>query len=241
MDPQPQEEMVLNLRQILFVVRKYYRLLLLIPCMALLLSYVAIGYLPQVYRAETSVLIMTQVPGQLTYTDLLLNKGLVKTYREIARSRGVLEEALRGLDTALRVSSLREMVDVTLKPETEIIVVAIESQDPVLAAELANVVAQSFRQQVSSLLGLENVAVIETAIPPEVPFKPQKVLIVALATFSGAMVALGAAFVLSHLDNTFKTVGELESCLRVTVLGLVPLHAACIVFEAAPTSPEGLE
>lgn len=65
--------------------------------------------------------------------------------------------------------------------------------------------------------------VVDTATVPVAPIKPQKVLIVVLATFLSGLVGVGLVLLLEALNNTFKSTDEIENTLNLPVLGLLPL------------------
>ena len=222
----------LDPKELLVIFKRYYRLLLIAPCVALLVSFfITTRVMVPIYKAETLVLVMPQIVGQLTYNELLLAKGLVKTYREIVRSREVLEQALQSIPYVLEATELRDMIEVGQRAETEIIVISVESSDAKFAAVAANAVAEAFKHNVSALLKLENVTLLEKAVPPTIPAKPRHSLIWSVATFTGFLSALCIAFLHAHLDNTFKTSDELEEYLRIDVLGM-PTHASRLIFKS---------
>lgn len=68
-----------------------------------------------------------------------------------------------------------------------------------------------------------NVRVIDTASVPEQPYKPNKRLIISVATVLGLALGLMIAFLREALDNTFKTTDNIEEKLGLPSLGLVPL------------------
>jgi capsular exopolysaccharide synthesis family protein len=68
-----------------------------------------------------------------------------------------------------------------------------------------------------------NARVIDTALVPERPIKPRKVRIVLAAVLLALLIGVGLAFLVEHLDNTFKTGQDLEEALQVPLLGTLPL------------------
>jgi capsular polysaccharide biosynthesis protein len=219
-----EESNTLNPGQILGIVRKYLRLIVLTPIIATLIAGGIVYYLlVPVYGAETTLLVRNQAAGQIVYNDILMNRQLVKTYREIARSRTVAEEVIGDASLQISVDKLRSMVDVTLRGDTEIIVITVESTDPAYAARLANAVANSFISNTLRIMQLENITVVDFAIAPDTPIRPRKVLIMMAAGFAGGMLGLTSAFVLAYLDNTFKSAEDVQDQLGLPVLGTIPV------------------
>ncbi len=67
-----------------------------------------------------------------------------------------------------------------------------------------------------------NVTVIERARPARAPVRPDKHRMVLIAALVGLVLGIGLAFLLDHLDNTFKGPDEVENRLALPVLGTLP-------------------
>jgi succinoglycan biosynthesis transport protein ExoP len=68
--------------------------------------------------------------------------------------------------------------------------------------------------------------VIDPAIAPSVPVRPQKTRIVLTSLAFGFLLAIVLAFLLEHLDNTIRTSNEVEAKLSAPLLGVLPWIAA---------------
>ena len=226
MDQRFDDEITLDLRQIFAIIRKYIFLILALPILASLIAGVAVFFVLQpVYRAESTLMVKSQLPtsGQLSLGELQLNRQLVRTYREIARSRTVATEVINAQRLAMSTRQLQDMVDVTLRGDTEIIAISVEHPDPEFAARLTNAVAQAFTKETLRIMQVENITMVDTAIIPDYPIRPRKLLTIAVAGVLGGMLGVGAAFVLSFLDNTIKTAEDVHQHLGLPVLGAIPL------------------
>ncbi|QFU74608.1 polysaccharide biosynthesis tyrosine autokinase [Halioglobus maricola] len=63
---------------------------------------------------------------------------------------------------------------------------------------------------------------VDRALPPSAPFKPNKRLSVMLALVLGGMLGCGIAILLDLLDNTVKSPDDVADKLRVPLLGTLP-------------------
>jgi succinoglycan biosynthesis transport protein ExoP len=79
---------------------------------------------------------------------------------------------------------------------------------------------------VSTSMKAANIRVIDPAYPPKKPDSPRIPLNLSLAMLLGLSVGIGAAFLQEHLDNSFKTAGEVERFLQLPALASVPAVAA---------------
>jgi capsular exopolysaccharide synthesis family protein len=68
-----------------------------------------------------------------------------------------------------------------------------------------------------------NARVIDAALPPDYPEKPEKKKIVMAAIFFSGLFAAGIVLLLDWLDNTIKVPEDVEERLRVPLLGYLPL------------------
>lgn len=69
---------------------------------------------------------------------------------------------------------------------------------------------------------IANARVIDPALPARTPVKPSKTRIVGLSVFVALLVALLLAFALEYLENTLKTVSDVEAKLGLPTLGILP-------------------
>jgi capsular exopolysaccharide synthesis family protein len=67
-----------------------------------------------------------------------------------------------------------------------------------------------------------NARIIDRAMVPMTPFKPDRVQMVVIAVLIGLGIGVLIAFVREHLDNTFKTKEGIEDRLGLPVIGVLP-------------------
>lgn len=67
-----------------------------------------------------------------------------------------------------------------------------------------------------------NARIVDLAIVPLSPYKPNRKRIVQIALLLSLMLGIGLALLIEYLDNTFKDSGSLEEKLKLPVLGVLP-------------------
>ncbi len=67
-----------------------------------------------------------------------------------------------------------------------------------------------------------NARVLNEAVVPASPYKPNKKIMLAVGLFLGLLLGLGLAFLIEHFDNTFKSSDEVEEKLNIPVVGMLP-------------------
>jgi succinoglycan biosynthesis transport protein ExoP len=75
----------------------------------------------------------------------------------------------------------------------------------------------------TSDINSSNARIVDPAIAPLKPGKPNKSLIIAIAGILAGVIGIGLTLLFDALNNTFKNPEEVESKLNVPVLGIVPL------------------
>ena len=86
---------------------------------------------------------------------------------------------------------------------------------------------------VGSDLRRANAAIIDTAIRPVRPVSPSLPINLALAVVLAALVAAAVIYILELLNNTFSNPDQIESDLRLPVLGIIPAVAPTEIEAAA--------
>jgi capsular exopolysaccharide synthesis family protein len=77
-----------------------------------------------------------------------------------------------------------------------------------------------------------NLRVVDRARPPVGPFRPDKKLNALVGLVVGLVLGVTMAFVIDHLDNTFRSPGDVEKIAGVPTLAVIPKHGPA----AAPLS-----
>ncbi len=97
-----------------------------------------------VYRARTRLLVQPSTSmAAVNYSDILAGERIAQTYAELLGSANLQEEALERLGIAGNGFSVR----VQRPRDTQLLDLQVDSTDPVLAARLANTIAQVFIEQ----------------------------------------------------------------------------------------------
>lgn len=217
-------EQELDLRDLWHMVANRWQFIVVIPLVAMLISaVVSIFFITPQYQSSATLLVLKQQPEQsLQYSDLQISRQLVQTYREIARSRRVLDSVIDNLKLDYSYGQLREKVEVTSVRDTEVIHITVTDPNPRLARRIANQVADSFKAQTEEIMQLESVTILDYAVIPSRPVSPRIPLNIAIALVVGLMVAAGLVFLLEYLDNTVKTPEDVQEYLGLPVLGIFP-------------------
>lgn len=221
-----EEEMTLDLGELLDIIKKRIKLIAIITIASTVVSgIVSLFFIKPTYEAKSSIII-GKLPDSknqsLEYNDIMMYKQMIKTYSEIAKSRTVAEKTIESLKLDLKPSELLSMVSITPMVDTQIISIKAASSNPDEASRIANAVTKAFIDEATLKLPGGNLSIIDNAVAPEHPSKPNKKLNVAIAFILGFMVSLGIVFVIEYMDKTIKTEDDVEKYLGIPVLGIIP-------------------
>jgi capsular polysaccharide biosynthesis protein len=210
------------------VLNKLWLIILLIVLSAVVSGVISIFYLTPEY--ETSTTMMLGKPADygstdgITYQDIQVNQKLIGTYAEIAKSKVVLNEVKESLGTSLSSTDIGKKINVSLVNGTEIIKVTVKDTSPERAVSIANTVSSVFMKNVSDIMQIDNVQVIDVAEEPMNPVSPNIKMNIAIAGVLGAMIALFIIFVIEAFDNTIKVPEDVTRHLSLPVIGMIPDH-----------------
>ncbi|WP_088188389.1 Wzz/FepE/Etk N-terminal domain-containing protein [Desulfosporosinus sp. FKA] len=220
----------IELRQYWEILRKRWLIVVILPLIAALVSgVVSFFVIRPVYEAATTMIVGQKASDEgkaadqmLDYNVILADQQLAKTYASIAQSRTVEQNVINDLNLPLTVEQLDKMVSIKPVNTTEILEIQIDNTDPKLAASIANTMASEFSQAVINIKKVDSVSIVDKAVTPDKPVKPNKKLNILIAFVVGLMAAVGLAFLLEYMDNSVKTSEDLEKLLDIPVLGVIP-------------------
>jgi len=76
--------------------------------------------------------------------------------------------------------------------------------------------------RINEVMELGDIRIIDKALAPDVPIKPNQKLNLAIGGVLGVMLGVMLVFFMEYLDNTIKTADDIERHLGLPVLGLIP-------------------
>ena len=179
-----------------------------------------------VYRSQTSLVLTKNDNSATTITqnDINLNKNLVSTYREIVKSRRILDEVIENLDLEITYSELNSQVEVNSVNDTELILISVYNEDNRLARKIANEIASVFKDEITEIYNIENVSIIDRALISNEPYNVNVLKQFVLGIGSGILLGSGLIVGLFYLDDSVKTEEDIENKLGLSVLGRVPKY-----------------
>jgi len=227
----------IDLYYMIKVLKKWWKLIVALTLTAALASGLYSYYvLKPVYRAST-LLMVTVASEKLQVSTQQLNRNnqdndntaapmpvlTMNTYLGQLESEVVMKRVVESTGIpGLSIGGLISMTDASIVKDSNLITLEVENNDPVKAARIANAIAEQYLKLMDELM-FSSVVVISPANVPAGPFKPNKKMNIALAFLIGLMMSTLLAFILEHLDNTIKTVDDVNQTLDLPVLAVIPV------------------
>lgn len=158
----------------------------------------------------------------ITQGDITLNSKLISTYSEIMKSRAVAEEVKESLGLEISEEKLMKNISVSAKDDTEMLKIQVSNEDPIIAANVANSLSDVFKEKVKEIYNIENVTVIDKAIPSKAPSNVNYTKNAGLFGAVGFVVSCGILFLIFYFDTRVKSKSEIEELLGLETLAVIP-------------------
>lgn len=220
------ENKSMSIADIFSILKAHIKLLIIITMvttgLAVFISYFIIT--PK-YEASTKLFIgKTEVAGSsYNQSDVIMYQKLMKTYSEIAKTKDLVSDALKKVNSSDDETTALGKLSVVPSNDTQILKITFKDADPVYAAAVVSAITNEFIHKSNILIKDANITIIEKVTVPEEAISPNKRLNVMVGFILGVFLALMIIYLGEFLKNTFKNKKEIEEYLDIAVLGVIPL------------------
>lgn len=180
---------------------------------------------PKFTATSSLILVQTDSSGSasgVTTSDVTLNDKLIETYKELAKSKSVINEVIEELNLDLSYSKVKSEVNVQAVTGTQIIKISVTDPEPTRATAITNTLSQVFADKVEEIYKIDNIKSVDEAETPTIPSNinhKKDVLIFLVIAF---VLSIGIIFLVSVLDTTVNQSTDFEKSLGVKVLAEIP-------------------
>lgn len=204
------DEMEIDLLELLKCLLKNIKKILICTFVCGMVAFVLSAFiLPKSYNSSTDITIVPA--GQpMDYTSYLVG-----------------DKVLNDVSSKLKMdsASLFESIEVTRDSNNSYNYnIAVTTNDPKLASEVANEVVDSFKSQLGSELNLNGVTTVNEAQVNNVPVSPNVKKNTLIGLFIGIVGSIGVVTLCFLFDKHFKNKDEVEAYLGVDVLAEIPVN-----------------
>ena len=181
--------------------------------------------LTEQFESTTRIYVLNrQNDDTLTYTDVQLGTQLTKDFREIIKSRYVLEQVIDICGLADSSGSLASRVSVDTQTDTRIVTITVTDTDPARAQYIANELREAAAERIKSVMDIQAVNVVDEANLPTAPSVPSVIKWKVIGFLLGAFFCMAVVLIQFLLDDTIKTSDDIEKYLGLSTLGMIPMR-----------------
>lgn len=181
-----------------------------------------------VYSASAMVIVSstsnnTTDETQMNLNDYTLSTRLVNTYSVLAKTDRVMQQVIDEMGLEMELEEFAEMISVSAEDDTEILRIAVDSDSEQFSIRAVNKLVDVFKVEVSEIMRLDNVQVIDYAKTASHSVVPNQKMYVAAGLVIGLVAGLVIALLRYINDDTIKDADEITEILEDSpVIGRVP-------------------
>ena len=222
---QPQNEvMEIDLVELgLMLLDNLHHIVLFFLLGAVLLNAYSYFWIHPTYESTASIYVVSASGGSVVdLTDLNLGSSLKNDYKELIMSYPVLDRVSTKLGLGWSTSRMRGSIRLENPADTRIIKLTAIAQEPELAMDIANALAEVVVDYLPETMSTEAPNIAQKARLPESKANPSYFRYTVMGGLLGAM-AMCAWLVLRHLmDDTIRTSDDMEKYFGFAPLAVIP-------------------
>lgn len=215
-----------TLKDVLEIIKKRIWVLIIITVLCSIAGGIlSIFIIAPIYETKTSIIIGKNTNGEnnsIQYDEVLMYQKIVSTYMEIAKSRLVAEKTISLLGKNTSPDELLKRISVSSKEDTQILVIKYQSNNAEDAMNTLNKFSSVLIEASEDLLPTGNAKIVDRAVLPEFPLKPNPKLYIIFSFVLGMIISLSCIFTIDYFDNTLKTEEDVEMYAELPLLGIIP-------------------
>jgi non-specific protein-tyrosine kinase len=214
-DPNEAKDRVLDLAAYVGVLRRHWRLVLVVTLLAILAAAaLTVRATPQ-YESSVKFFVSTPATSsdnQAAYTGGLFSQQRVKSYADLLTGERLAEAVRQDLGSPASVETISRKISAHVQPDTVLLSATVTDSDPRTAQAVAAAIGRHFPALVASLErpaggGTANVRVVVVGDPKlsTTAVSPRPARNLVLAALAGLILGAALAVARDTLDKTVKT------------------------------------
>lgn len=178
-----------------------------------------------VYKSSSTIVIASNDTNSANMqADITVNQKLVGTYKEIVKSRSVVEQVIKDLDLKYSYEELSSNILVEAVQNTEVLKISVLDKNAEQAKKITSMLSEVFKEEVMEIYNLKNVKVLDSASTPtgadNVNFVKDEIIYFGLGMIASFMLV----FIMFYFDKNIRSVEQVESRLGLPILGTIPVY-----------------
>ncbi|MCT8397251.1 capsular biosynthesis protein [Weissella confusa] len=124
-------------------------------------------------------------------------------------------------NTGLTAGSVAKMISISNQTNSQVFSVNVKSGDAKMSKDIANTIAEVFKEKVASIMSVSNVSIVSKAMTNSKPVAPNVKLITLAGFVLGIFAGFAWGFIKEVTDRTVKDLEFLTDGLKLTNLGVI--------------------
>lgn len=216
----------INLTELYEFLMKKIRLIVFICILSIGTAYLYTFYFAvPMYRSTTQILVdqRNNDSGEISTGDINTNIKLIDTYKELITGPAILNLVKERMELDMSTNQLAKKISINAPENVQLFNISVSESDANLAAEIANTVAQTFKEKIPEIMQrVDNVVIVYEAVPSLTPYSPNFNNNMIRGGLIGITVSLGIVLLQYFLDDTLRNVDFVTEEIGWTNLGTVP-------------------
>lgn len=171
---------------------------------------------------ENQTDIVQQEVTDVNLSTIMVRKELVGTYAEVLTSNTFLKKVADESNLGYTHEQLLQMISMTSKNETEILVIIVRSPIPQHAYIIAQTIMDLAEEQISTVVEGGSVKLLDEPEFPTTYSSPNILRNTQLGMLIGLALSLVIVFAAEMLDNKVKDSAQVSGMFKYPVLGEIP-------------------
>lgn len=221
-------EETINIEQIFNILKKHLKLIGGLTIVgALFALFITVFFMTPKYDATVQVLVnRTETANNVgaAYNTQQADVQMINTYKDIIQNKIVLDPVRKEIakkDNFTGTSdNLKNQISISNEENSQVFSVTVQDTNAYRAADIANSVADTFKQKIKKMMKVNNVTIVADAIAKPNAVSPNKKLNTLIGLVLGAIIGIAIAFLIEILDKTVKNT-DLLTELGLSNLGMI--------------------
>lgn len=172
---------------------------------------------------STSTIVLATENGLTSSSELTFNQNLVDTYKEVIKSRTVIENTIIALKLNTSYESLNDLIEVTSVNGTEVIKITVVHHEASTAKSIVTTLTDIFTDEIQELYKIENVKILDKASTASSPYNINIIKDSVIYLLIGLIISALFLVIKFSFSNSIKTVEQIEHLTGLPILGAVPI------------------
>lgn len=224
MNRQYSEETEIDLVELFFeFLRHIWAILFATIAGALVAGLITVFVLTPMYTSTSQLYIMSK-SSMVDLSSLQMSTSLTADYEEMIKTRPVVEQVIENLGLKTSYGELLSHISISNETNTRIIKITVEYDDPVVAKDIANELANVSKEQIAQIMNVDEPRIVEPAIVAKSQSSPNNGKNVVIGALVGLLLALAFFTIRYIMDDTIKNADDIEKYLGLNTLASIPLE-----------------